>query len=142
MAAFLMAGSCNGLNEAEAAHLTTAMLRCGQQVNLDGLQKPKVDCHSTGGVGDKVSLIAAPIAAAAGIAVPVIAEPGIGHTGGALDKLESIPDLRTNLSIDAFQDLVFTKWHCFLPRRATSWRRRTRSCMRFATPPRLLIHWR
>ena len=106
MAAFLMAGSCNGLNEAEAAHLTSAMLRCGQQVNLEGLQKPKVDCHSTGGVGDKVSLIAAPIAAAAGIAVPVIAEPGIGHTGGSLDKLESIPNLRTSLSIDAFQDLV------------------------------------
>ena len=106
MAAFLMAGSCQGFSEAEAAHLTNAMLRCGQQVDLSGIDKPKVDCHSTGGVGDKVGLIAAPIAAAAGLAVPVLAEPGIGHTGGTLDKLRSIPGFRTDLSIDEFQETV------------------------------------
>src|SRR5690606_9721523 len=95
-----------GFSEAEAVHLTTAMLRCGQPVDLSGIDKPKVDCHSTGGVGDKVGLIAAPIAAAAGLAVPVIAEPSIGHTGGSLDKLRSIPGFRTDLSIDEFQETV------------------------------------
>jgi pyrimidine-nucleoside phosphorylase/thymidine phosphorylase len=106
MAAFLMAGCCNDFSEAEAASLTAAMLRCGQRVSLDDLDKPKVDCHSTGGVGDKVGLVAAPIAAAAGLAVPRIVEPGIGHTGGSLDKLRSIPGFRTNLSKDEFEDLV------------------------------------
>lgn len=106
MAAFLMAGSCNGFSEAEAAHLTNAMLRCGLQVDLSDLKKPKVDCHSTGGVGDKVCLIAAPIAAAAGLAVPMICEPGIGHVGGTLDKLRSIPGFRTELTLDEFQDIV------------------------------------
>lgn len=106
MAAFLMAGACNGFTEAEATSLTTAMLRCGRRVDLSGLDKPKVDAHSTGGVGDKVNLIAAPIAAAAGIAVPVIAEPGIGHVGGTLDKLQSIPGMRTDLAVEDFQDIV------------------------------------
>ncbi len=106
MAAFLMAGTCNGFSEGEAAHLTSAMLRCGQPVDLSDIDKPKVDCHSTGGVGDKVGLIAAPIAAAAGLAVPVIAEPGIGHVGGTLDKLQAIPGFRTDLSLDEFRDIV------------------------------------
>ena len=106
MAAFLMAGCCNDFSEAEAASLTAAMLRCGQRVALDDLDKPKVDCHSTGGVGDKVGLVAAAIAAAAGLAVPRIVEPGIGHTGGSLDKLRSIPGFRTNLTKDEFEDLV------------------------------------
>jgi pyrimidine-nucleoside phosphorylase len=106
MAAFLMAGACNGLSDAEATSLTAAMLRCGQRVELSEVTKSKVDCHSTGGVGDKVSLIAAPIAAACGLAVPVIAERGIGHTGGTLDKLESIPGFRTQLELSDFEDLV------------------------------------
>ena len=106
MAAFLMAGACNGLSDAEATSLTAAMLRCGQRVELAEVTKSKVDCHSTGGVGDKVSLIAAPIAAACGLAVPVIAERGIGHTGGTLDKLESIPGFRTQLELSDFEDLV------------------------------------
>lgn len=106
MAAFLMAGACNGLSDAEAISLTAAMLRCGQRVELSEVTKSKVDCHSTGGVGDKVSLIAAPIAAACGLAVPVIAERGIGHTGGTLDKLESIPGFRTQLELSDFEDLV------------------------------------
>ena len=106
MAAFLMAGSCNGFSEGEAASLTAAMLRCGQRVELGDLDKPKVDCLSTGGVGDKVGLIAAPIAAAAGLAVPMIVERGIGHLGGALDKLGSIPNFRTDLTLDEFQSIV------------------------------------
>ncbi len=106
MAAFLMAGCCNELNEAEAASLTSAMLRCGQRIALDDIDKPLVDCHSTGGVGDKVGLVAAVIAAACGLAVPRIVEPGIGHTGGSLDKLRSIPGFRTSLSKDELEDLV------------------------------------
>lgn len=106
MAAFLMAGSCNGFSEMEAVHLTNAMLRCGQRVDLTKVDKPKVDTHSTGGVGDKVGIIAAAIAAASDLAVPVIAEPGIGHTGGTLDKLASIPGFRTDLSLDEFQRIV------------------------------------
>ncbi len=106
MAAFLMAGSCNGFSEGEAASLTAAMLRCGQRVELGDIGRPKVDCLSTGGVGDKVGLIAAAIAAASGLAVPMIVEAGIGHVGGALDKLSSIPNFRTDLTIDEFQDIV------------------------------------
>ena len=106
MAAFLMAGCCNEFSEAEAASLTSAMLRCGQRVDLDDLDKPRVDCHSTGGVGDKVGIVSAVIAAASGLAVPRIVEPGIGHTGGSLDKLRSIPGFRTNLTKDEFEDLV------------------------------------
>ena len=106
MAAFLMAGAVNGFSDVEAAELTTAMLHCGQQVDLRGVGRPKVDCHSTGGVGDKASLVAAPIAAAAGLCVPCIAEPGIGHVGGTLDKLQAIPNFRTNLSIDEFQEVA------------------------------------
>jgi pyrimidine-nucleoside phosphorylase/thymidine phosphorylase len=106
MAAFLMAGACNDFSEAEAASLTTAMLHCGQPLDLSGINKPKVDTHSTGGVGDKVGIIAAPIAAAAGLAVPVIAEPGIGHVGGTLDKLRSIPSFRTDLTRDEFMEIV------------------------------------
>ncbi len=106
MAAFLMAGACNGLSDSEATSLTAAMLRCGQRVELAEVEKAKVDCHSTGGVGDKISLIAAPIAAACGLAVPVIAERGIGHTGGTLDKLQSIPGFRTQLELSDFEDLV------------------------------------
>ncbi len=106
MAAFLMAGACNDFSEAEAANLTTAMLRCGEPLDLSSIDKPKVDTHSTGGVGDKVSLVAAPIAAAAGLAVPVIAEPGIGHVGGSLDKLQSIPGFRTDLTRDEFMEIV------------------------------------
>jgi pyrimidine-nucleoside phosphorylase len=106
MAAFLMAGACNDFTESEAASLTTAMLRCGQPLDLSGIDKPKADTHSTGGVGDKVGIIAAAIAAAAGMAIPVIAEPGIGHVGGTLDKLNSIPSLRTDLSRDEFMSIV------------------------------------
>lgn len=106
MAAFLMAGCCVEFTDNEATALTSAMLKCGERIDLSAVTRPKVDKHSTGGVGDKVSLVAAPIAAAAGIAVPMITGRGIGHTGGTLDKLESIPGFRTNLSITEFQNIV------------------------------------
>jgi len=106
MAAFLMAGYCNGFSEAEATALTSAMLACGQRLDLSDIPKPKVDKHSTGGVGDKVSLVALPIAAAAGLAVPCITSYGIGHTGGTLDKLQSIPGFRTELPVGEFKAQV------------------------------------
>ena len=106
MAAFLMAGCCTEFTDNEATALTSSMLKCGERIDLSAVTRPKVDKHSTGGVGDKVSLIAAPIAAAAGIAVPMITGRGIGHTGGTLDKLESIPGFRTALSITEFQNIV------------------------------------
>ena len=97
MAAFLMAGYCNDFSDAEATALATAMLNCGQRLDMSDIPTPRVDKHSTGGVGDKVTLIAAPTAAAAGIYVPMITGRGLGHTGGTLDKLQSIPGFRTQL---------------------------------------------
>ena len=106
MGAFLMAGVCNGFNDSEAASITTAMLRCGEQIDLSALDKSRVDCYSTGGVGDKIPLIAAPIAAAAGVAVPMIVERGAGHVIGSLGKLQSVPGFRTALEVADFADLV------------------------------------
>ena len=108
MAAFLMAGSCNGFSDTEAAALTSAMLKCGLQVDLSDIPQPKVDKHSTGGVGDKITLIASPIAAAAGIAVPTITDRGLGYTGGTLDKLQAIPGFRTELPLAEFRQTVST----------------------------------
>ena len=106
MAAFLMAGYCRGFSDTEATALTSAMLNCGQRPDLSGTPRPRVDKHSTGGVGDKITLVAAPIAAAAGITVPMITGRGLGHTGGTLDKLQSIPNFRTELSMTEFVDQV------------------------------------
>lgn len=96
--ALLMAIVLNGMSAEETAHLTSAMLRSGKVLELPEINRPKIDKHSTGGVGDKVSLILAPIAAALGLCVPMISGRGLGHTGGTLDKLESIPGFRTQLS--------------------------------------------
>lgn len=106
LSAFLMAVFFSGMTDREVSVLTEALLNSGSIVDLSSIPGIKVDKHSTGGVGDKTSLIASPIAAAAGAVVPMISGRGLGHTGGTLDKLESIPGFRTDLSIDEFRGLV------------------------------------
>ncbi len=96
MSAFLMAVLFSGMSEAETEILTRLMLESGATLDLSAVEGVKVDKHSTGGVGDKLSLIVAPVAAAAGVRVPMISGRGLGHTGGTLDKLESIPGMRTD----------------------------------------------
>jgi pyrimidine-nucleoside phosphorylase len=98
-AAFLMAAYLRGMNKMETAYLTRSMLNSGKVINLKEIRGKKIDKHSTGGVGDKTSLILAPIVASLGINVPMISGRGLGHTGGTLDKLESIPGFRTSLSL-------------------------------------------
>jgi pyrimidine-nucleoside phosphorylase/thymidine phosphorylase len=114
MAAFLMATFFSGMTDREVSVLTDLMVRSGQTLDLSSIPGMKVDKHSTGGVGDKTSLIAAPIAASAGVVVPMISGRALGHTGGTLDKLESIPGFRTNLSIDEFKALVAAHGLCFI----------------------------
>jgi pyrimidine-nucleoside phosphorylase len=99
MSALLMAVVWRGLGAEELAALTDAMLASGDRLRFDGFQRPRVDKHSTGGVGDKVSLLLAPMVASCGVAVPMMSGRGLGHTGGTLDKLESIPGFRTGLSL-------------------------------------------
>src|SRR6266850_1218720 len=99
MAALLMACFLNGLEREELVPLTEAMLNSGSRLSFDGLDRPVIDKHSTGGVGDKVSLVLAPLVAACGVAVPMMSGRGLGHTGGTLDKLEAIPGFRTGLSL-------------------------------------------
>src|SRR6266581_1877795 len=103
MAAWLMAAWIRGLNHAEIAALTEVMLHSGEVVNHSEIPGKKVDKHSTGGIGDKTSLILAPIVAAGGLTVPMISGRGLGHTGGTLDKLEAIPGFNVNLSLDEFR---------------------------------------
>jgi pyrimidine-nucleoside phosphorylase len=106
MAAWLMAVWIRGINRSELASLTEAMLGSGQVLDLARIPGRKVDKHSTGGVGDKTSLILAPIVAAGGLTVPMISGRGLGHTGGTLDKLESIPGFNVNLSIEEFLSVL------------------------------------
>ena len=106
MAAWLMAAFLNGMNEAETRALVEEMLYSGVTLTHDHVTEPKVDKHSTGGVGDKTSLVIAPVAAACGVAVPMISGRALAHTGGTLDKLEAIPGFRTGLSLDEFRDVL------------------------------------
>ncbi len=108
VSAWLMAVVLRGMTRAEAAALTDAMLRSGEVLDLSSLPAKKVDKHSTGGVGDKTSLVLAPLAAAAGVAVPMISGRGLGHTGGTLDKLEAIPGFNVNLSLAQFRRVLET----------------------------------
>ncbi|HEX7668360.1 MAG TPA: thymidine phosphorylase, partial [Polyangiaceae bacterium] len=108
MSAWLMAAFLRGLDDEETNALTQSMLHSGRVLDFSLLDRPRVDKHSTGGVGDKISLCLAPAVAACGVAVPMIAGRGLGHTGGTLDKLESIPGYRTNLDADAFERVVRT----------------------------------
>ena len=103
---FLMATFFTGMSDEEVLHLTKAMMSTGVIVDLSDISGPKADKHSTGGVGDKISLILAPLAAACGVKVPMVSGRGLGHTGGTVDKLESIPGFKTQMSIDEFKQIL------------------------------------
>ncbi len=107
MAAFLMAAFLRGLSEEETSWLTKEMLTSGQRLDLSEMDSPVVGKHSTGGVGDKVSIVLAPLVASAGVVVPMIAGRGLGHTGGTIDKLESIPGFNASLDIITFRDILW-----------------------------------
>jgi pyrimidine-nucleoside phosphorylase len=102
----LMAIFLRGMTAEETAAYTNAMMRSGVVMDLSNVKQPKADKHSTGGVGDKVSLILAPMVAACGVAVPMISGRGLGHTGGTLDKLESIPGFKVNLAPNTYRTQV------------------------------------
>jgi pyrimidine-nucleoside phosphorylase len=104
MAAFLMAIYFSDMDDQEITAMTRSIVASGSTIDLSTIAGVKVDKHSTGGVGDKTSLIAAPLAAAAGVMVPMVSGRALGHTGGTLDRLESIPGFRTNLSTDEFRE--------------------------------------
>ncbi len=106
ISALVMAMFIRGLSAAEGETLTREMLYSGEVLDFSNIDAPKADKHSTGGVGDKTSLLIAPIVAACGIAVPMVSGRGLGHTGGTLDKLESIPGYNVNLSTDEFRRIV------------------------------------
>ena len=106
VSAWAMAVFFNGMKAEETAALTEVMLKSGNTIDLSGISGPFVDKHSTGGVGDKTSLILAPLAAALGIRDPMMSGRALGHTGGTLDKLEAIPGYRTSLSAEEFRDII------------------------------------
>ena len=105
-AAWLMAVYLRGMNERETADLTEIMLASGDRIPLDAVPGKKIDKHSTGGVGDKISFVVAPLVAACGVRVPMLSGRGLGHTGGTLDKLESIPGMNVALSPEQFRRVL------------------------------------
>ena len=114
VAAMLMAIFLRGLDAEELARWAHAMIHSGDVLDLSSIDRAKVDKHSTGGVGDKISLPLAPAVAACGVAVPMVSGRGLGHTGGTLDKLESIPGFRVDLGIDHFTEQVRTLGTCLI----------------------------
>ncbi|HEY9247487.1 MAG TPA: thymidine phosphorylase, partial [Rariglobus sp.] len=108
LSAMLMAIFVRGMTTAETVALTDAMMKSGVIADLSSVKAPKVDKHSTGGVGDKISIHLAPMIAACGVAVPMISGRGLGHTGGTLDKLEAIPGFRVGLSLEEYRERVET----------------------------------
>ena len=114
MSAFLMAVFFSGMTDREVSALTDGMMHSGAVLDLSDIPGVKVDKHSTGGVGDKTSLVVAPIAAAAGVIVPMISGRSLGHTGGTLDKLESIPGFRTDLTVEQFRSQLQSLGLCFI----------------------------
>ena len=114
MAAFCMAVFFRGMTDLETSALTQAMLHSGDVLDLSDLPGVKVDKHSTGGVGDKVSLALAPIAAACGVVVPMISGRGLGHTGGTLDKLEAIPGFQVRLPVERFREVLASTGACLI----------------------------
>src|SRR5579883_3159168 len=114
VSAWLMAVLLKGLTRAETAALTDTMLRSGEVLDFSDLGARKVDKHSTGGVGDKTSLVLAPVAAAGGLIVPMISGRGLGHTGGTLDKLEAIPGFKVGIPVAQFRKILETIGCCMI----------------------------
>ena len=114
VSAWLMATLLKGMTRAETAALTDTMLRSGEVLDFSDLSAPKVDKHSTGGVGDKTSLVLAPVAAAGGLIVPMISGRGLGHTGGTLDKLEAIPGFKVGIPVAQFRKILGQTGCCMI----------------------------
>jgi pyrimidine-nucleoside phosphorylase len=112
VSAWLMAALLSGLDEGETDALTRVMLESGERVTLRSVKAPKIDKHSTGGVGDKITLCLAPLVAACGVVAPMIAGRGLGHTGGTLDKLEAIPGFRVRLGARRFERVLASAGAC------------------------------